>query len=148
MRVAEKIAKTNRDIDNGKRLAPPPDPLDTGVVEAEVAADVGVDDEGDIDVDSPDDVLDGITEGDVAEGSVTEGDITEGDVTERGVAMLEGVAAGGTDVSGKVPTVIVGVMLEAVERVRDAGIGIFEIAAGSGLSNEPDIPTRLTSESS
>jgi hypothetical protein len=131
MRVAEKIAKANIGIGNGKRLAPPTDPLDTGVeVEAETAADGGVDDGGDIDVDSLDDddnVLDGTTEGDVA--------------------TLEGVATGGcSDVFGKVPTVIVDVTLEAVEWVRDAGIGIFEVAAGSGLSNEPDIPTRLTSE--
>lgn len=130
MNVVEKIAKANIGIGNGKRLAPPTDPLDTGVeVGAEAAADVGVDDVGDIDVDSLDDdnVLDETIEGDVA--------------------TLEGVATGGcSDVFGKVPTVIVDVMLEAVERVRDAGIGIFEVAAGSGLSNEPDIPTRLTSE--
>ena len=130
MKVAEKIAKANIGIGNGKRLAPPTDPLDTGVeVGAEAAADVGVDDVGDIDADSLDDdnVLDKTIEGDVA--------------------TLEGVATGGcSDVFGKVPTVIVDVMLEAVERVRDAGIGIFEVAAGSGLSNEPDIPTRLTSE--
>jgi hypothetical protein len=127
MKVAEKIAKANIGIGNGKRLAPRTDPLDTGVeVEAETAADVGVDDGGDIDVDSLDDddnVLDGTTEEDVT--------------------TLEGVATGCSDVFGKVPTVIVDVMLEAVEWVRDAGIGIFEVAAGSGLSNEPDIPTRL-----
>lgn len=93
----------------------------------EAAPDVGVDDGGDIDVDSLDNVLDGTTEGDVTK--------------------LEGVAAGGSDVFGKVPTVMVDMMPEAVERVRDAGIGIFEVAAGSGLSNEPDIPTRLMSES-
>ena len=129
MRVAEKITKTNIGTGNGKRLAPPIDPLDTGVEVVAEAADVGVDVGGDIDVDSLDDdnVLDGITEGDVA--------------------TLEGVATGCSDVFGKVPTVIVDVMLEAVERVRDAGIGIFEVAAGSGLSNEPDIPTRLMSES-
>ena len=63
MRVAEKIAMANRDIGNGKRLAPPTDPLDTGD-EVEAAVDVGVDDVGDIDidVDSLDNVLDGAAE--------------------------------------------------------------------------------------
>jgi len=129
MKVAEKIAKANIGIANGKRLAPPTDPLDAvDVGEMEAAADVGVVDDGvDIDVDSLDNVLDGTTEEDVAE--------------------IEGVATDCSDVFGKLPTVIVDVIPEGVERVRDGGIGIFEVAAGSGLSNEPDIPTRLRSES-
>lgn len=123
MRVAENIAKASRGIGNEKRLAPPTEPLDTGVVEAEADAAVGVDDEGDIDVDSLDDV--------------------EDDETDVDAPKLEGVVMGCSDVFGTVPTVIVFVVPEAAGRVRDAGIGIFDVAAGSGLSNEPDIPTRL-----
>lgn len=44
----------------------------------------------------------------------------------------------------KRPTVIVNVLVpEAVERVRDGGIGTLDVAPGSGVSNEPDMPVRL-----
>jgi len=130
-RANEKNARANIEIGDGRQLALPRDPLDAAGEVEETVADVRVDADSDIenrlDVETVDDGLDGMTDGDVRE--------------------LEGVTTGFADVVDKWPTVMVDVLVpEAVERVREGGIRIADVAPGSGLSNEPDMPVRLIIE--
>jgi len=131
MRANEKNARANIEIGDERQLALPRDPLDAAGEVEETVADVRVDADSDIenrlDVETVDDELDGVTDGDVRE--------LEGVTT--------GVTTGFADVVDNWPTVMVDVLLpEVVERVREGGIGIVDVAPGSGLSNEPDMPVR------
>lgn len=124
-KAEEEIAKKRTNRGTGRWLGLPLAPLalDVGANEEVVDVKIGVEVEaGIVDVES--------LEMDVrVDGVAAVADASKGLDRERDVAS--------------VPTVMVRVPDEVDESVSDSGMGIDDIAAGSGELNDPDIPVRL-----
>jgi len=103
---------------------------DEGKVEVVILEEVGEDDSG----------VDDAVVVDEDEGE------EEGDAEDEGDADGEGDDAEGSgDVVERVPTVIVDIVLvvvEELEGVKVAGMGMASVAAGTGRSKDPDIPVK------
>lgn len=127
-KTAEEIARKRTDRDPGRQLALllAPATLGAGAGVEVVETKIGVEVEaGIVDIES-----------------------LEMDATVDGVAVVVSdrngpELGGGTDVDS-VPTVTVCVPDEVRDFVNDEGMGIDDVAASRGESNDPDIPVNLT----